>query len=367
MFIQIKRGLLTITSCLLAIPAMADMTVNVGGRIQADAAFYDEDFTELSSGTEFRRVRLFASGNIDEDIAYKVQLDFADGDADLKDVYIKYTGFDFADLTVGNFKVPFGLEELTSSKYITFMERSMANSFTPSRRIGLGLSRASGNTTFSAAIFGDEANDSGNDEGIGLAGRFTIAPQLDDGDFLHFGAAAVYQEADTTDAGTDVARFRARPESHVTSRRLIDTGTIADVSNTTKLGLEAAAVLGSFSLQAEYILTQVDAAGGDVDLDGYYAYASWFPGGERRAYKNGVFGRTKATNAWELGLRYSFMSLNDGAISGGEETNITLGANYYINPYFRLMANYIVTDVEGGINGDEDPSIFQIRASIDFK
>jgi len=52
--------------------------------------------------------------------------------------------------------------------------------------------------------------------------------------------------------------------------------------------------------------------------------------------------------------------------NGGEEKNITLGVNYYVNPQLRFMVNYIRADIESGINGDETPTIFQIRASMDF-
>ena len=69
----------------------AEMTVNLGGRIQVDAAFYDEDVTELGSGTEFRRARLFAAGDIADNWDYKLQLDFADGSLDKKDVFVQYT------------------------------------------------------------------------------------------------------------------------------------------------------------------------------------------------------------------------------------------------------------------------------------
>ena len=348
-------------------PANAEMTVNIGGRIHLDAAFYDEDITELSSGTEFRRLRAFIAGAIDDDWEYKFQVDFADGDADIKDAFVRYNGLDFGRVTFGHFKVPFSLEEMTSSKYITFMERAMPNSFVPSRRIGAGIDRSSDRMTFAAAVYGDEANDSSNDEGIGIAGRVTFTPIVQQDRLVHIGASALFEEPQNTDAGSDTVRFRTRPESHVTSSRLVDTGSIADVSGVTKLGIEAAAILGPWSLQGEYIATSVDAAGGDVDVDGFYAYASWFPGGQSRAYKGGIFQRTKADRAWEFALRYSSLSLDDGAIAGGEESNITLAANYYVNPNLRFMANYILADVDGGINGDEDPSVFQLRVSMDFK
>lgn len=38
--------------------------------------------------------------------------------AEIKDTYIRYTGYP-VKITVGQFKQPFGLEELTSSKYVT--------------------------------------------------------------------------------------------------------------------------------------------------------------------------------------------------------------------------------------------------------
>ncbi|RMD70175.1 MAG: ATPase, partial [Gammaproteobacteria bacterium] len=45
----------------------------VGGRVMADAAFYDEDASSLGDGTEIRRARLFAKGILFHDWAFKGQ------------------------------------------------------------------------------------------------------------------------------------------------------------------------------------------------------------------------------------------------------------------------------------------------------
>ncbi|MGD8745707.1 MAG: porin, partial [Gammaproteobacteria bacterium] len=112
-------------SAALAAPAQAEMTVEIGGRIQADYVYYDDDNIDMGgAGTEFRRTRLFASGNIADDWKYKAQYDFAGNETELKDMYIQYTGWDFGKITLGQFKQEQGLEVLTSSKYMTFIERA---------------------------------------------------------------------------------------------------------------------------------------------------------------------------------------------------------------------------------------------------
>ena len=49
-------------------------------------------------------------------------------------------GFANSLIRLGNHKAPFGLETLTSSKYITFIERSYIDSWAPDRRLGVGCS-----------------------------------------------------------------------------------------------------------------------------------------------------------------------------------------------------------------------------------
>ena len=115
----------------------------------------------------------------------------------------------------------------------------------------------------------------------------------------------------------------------------------------------------------------------DVDVDGWYVYASWFLTGESRPYKfkKGAFGRVKPRNgygAWELAGRVSELDLNDKDIRGGEERNWTLGLNWYINPNVRVVANYInvdndiFADDDGDVRGNDDPTIFQTRLQLDF-
>lgn len=351
-------------------PAMAEMTVSMGGRIQVDTTYYDDDNVKLGRGTEFRRARLFAEGEIADDWSYKSQIDFAGNGTTLKDVYVRYSGFDFGTITIGQFKQEFSLSELTSSKYGTFIERALpVTAFSLSRRIGVGLSGDQGAWHYAASVFGQEESDSeGVNEGYGAAGRLTYGPKVGENQ-LHFGAAANYQDAPNSD---NEWRVRTRPESHQTSTRYVDTGNLADVNSITTFGGEAAWVRGPFSLQGEYMMQGVDRDGGsDPDFSGWYAYASWFLNGDvTRSYKGGQFGRTKATNAWELALRYSTIDLDDSGVNGGKENNVTASVNYYVNPYLRFMLNGVFIDAKdtpvlGG--GDDKPTAVIFRVATDFK
>ena len=59
-------------------------------------------------------------------------------------------------------------------------------------------------------------------------------------------------------------------------------------------------------------------------------------------------------------------------MTGGEEKNVTLGLNWYINPHVRAMANYVIidndddADDDGDVEGNDDPKAFQLRLQADF-
>lgn len=346
--------------------AAADITVTVGGRLHVDAALYDEDTTELGSGTEFRRARLLVQGDLDEHWAYRAEYDFAESTADIKDAYLQYNGLPAGKLKIGQFKQAFSLEELTSDNYSTFMERGLPNVFVPSYRIGFGYDNYARPFGYAAGVFGDTVDDNDEDEGVGATARLVFAPELGGDRLLHLGLGATYTEPQTTDAGTDSFRIRQRPESHLTSQRLVDTGTLQAADSMQTYGLEGAWNMGPLSFQGEYMLSTVETDLGDFDFDGWYVYGSWFPGGQVRPYKDGAFARVEAQHAWEFALRYSSLDLDDGPVTGGEEHDITAGVNYYVNPHLRFMFNYVRADVEAGINGDEQPDIFEARAAFDF-
>ncbi|MSR13552.1 MAG: hypothetical protein EXR86_03110 [Gammaproteobacteria bacterium] len=397
-----------------------DFVWRIGGRTHLDSAWYGNDQgtfqrTNFANGTEFRRARMDITATLYRAWQLKLQYDFVNsGTAGIRDAYIRYNrtvGAFPSYAMVGNFKEPFSLEEYTSSNNITFMERSLINVFAPSRKIGFGFGTSGHNLwAVQGGFFGEgvaiENNQPGcspafsvdalgaitpsrnpglvctngkHNEGYAGVGRLVVSPFHSESSdrVLHFGLASEVRRPDDG----EVVRLRQRPESNLADR-LVDSGGLAGVDRTVKVGLEAAGNYGPFSLQSEYIYTDVERAAGlgDSSYDGWYVMGTWVITGESRIYKfpDGVFENPKPARivgqggigAWELTTRFSSLDLNDRdngiAFNGGEQDNMTVGLNWYPTPNFKFVANYTrvleVEDADFGSFDGVEPEIFALRA-----
>lgn len=354
--------------------------LKIGGRLQTDWLWSSEDdaiksdIGEQEDGVEVRRARLYFSGLIYDNVEYKLQFDFAGGEAVLKDAYLALTDFPLGELWMGHFKEPFSLEELTSSKYITFLERALPNIFAPSRNMGFMLHNVAADERMTTAIGvfrdTDDYGEGVDDGGYNVTGRVTALPIYENkgANLLHLGAAYSYRNPD------DTIHYSQRPEAHLTDR-FVDTGAFAG-DQVDLAGLEAAWVDGPLSLQGEYMMADADRLGGgsDVGFDGYYVQASYFLTGEHRSYKTteGAFSRVKprenyspatgGTGAWEVKARYSGLDLSDKDINGGELDDISAGLNWYLNPNTRIMWDYVHADKDDVGQAD----MVMMRLQFDF-
>ncbi len=363
-------------------------SLKFGGRIMVDHAYFsqndelDSNFGPLisKSGTEFRRARLFMSGTVYSNVEFKFQLDFASGDVAFKDVYIGITNIPaVGTIRIGHIKEPFRLDALTSSKYTTFMERSFLMDFSQERNNGILVFNDFFGKRLSAQagafrMASSNGNDILADDGYVLTGRITgLAIQnTEKRQLLHLGLGYSYRKPESKTYSVS-----SRPEAHL-GPNYINTETIENAENINLANFEAALVSGPFSLQAEYLTATVnnntDATFNKYNFESYYGQLSYFITGESKNYKSSYEGfdrvkpkknfggKDKGAGALEVALRYSNSDLNNNDVLGGQQADITLGLNWYLNPVTRIMINHVWANIED----KGTASILQGRLQIDF-
>ncbi len=321
-----------------------NFTFKVNGRLQLDATMFQSDEIDLNNGTEVRRARLAVSGAI-YDWQYKLQYDFA-GDGNIKDAFISYAGIDETKITVGNHTEAFGMESATSSKQITFIERSVTSDlFSLGRGMGVSALKWGDNWMANVGVFGQDVNATNAvDEEIGFNGRFNYAPLMTEESLFIIGASYSNRKPDNESE----TRFGVRPSSHKAHTRIVDVK--LPVSRYELLGFESIIQLNSITILAEHIQSssEIDELAKNVDFSSTSVSASYFLTGEKRSYsfKGGKFKNVipKKNGAWEIGVRYSSVNLNDTIIKAGSADLLTLGVNYYFNSNVRAMVNFITAD-----------------------
>jgi phosphate-selective porin OprO/OprP len=341
-----------------------------------DSSTPSNNITE--DGTFLRRVRLGVQGTVYKNTAFKIEVDFAKSNVELRDVYVGLKNLGSYRISVlgGHIKEPFGLEELTSSKYIFFLERSApTNAFTPKRQTGL-LARST--TLFekrgyaAIGIF-RTVNTVGAAEGDGdyaltlrVAGLVLHDP--DDHMILHVGFSFTYR-------GDDAVRYRARPGTG-SGDRLVDTGTLT-VDDTSVFDFEIAFLWHGLSASVEFFYTDTDVIGApQANFTGGYITLGYWITGENQGWKSFAFARTKPKRnlydggggyggVW-IGYRFDTLDLNDGTVAGGDQDAHYLGIIWQWNPNTRLMFNYVYVDVKSGPEGAGVLNVFEMRWQFDF-
>jgi len=345
------------------------------GRLYFDyGSVHDSNDSLNLSATETRTGRIGVEGKAWSNVKYKFEIDFAGGGSEVKDAYVQYVA-DGYKVTVGQQKTPNSLDEQTSSRYTTLMERgSFTDAFGLARRIGVTVGTGGDNWTATAGIFKGDNSTSAENEGMEAAARVTYGVKTGDTQ-LHFGASTRYRKA-----GFDQSafRYRQRPHNHL-SDRFINTDRLG--MKDTMFALEFAAVNGPFSVQTEYatLTSDMDLSGVDnPSFRGGYIDLSYFVSGGKRSYsaKKGTFGRNKVTSdkgAAQLTARYDVLDLNNNGVAGGVQKTAIVGVNYYLNPYMRIMANYSHAKITGATNvsandllGNNKINAFGLRAQVDW-
>jgi len=348
--------------------------------------FLDDPEDILSNQSNLRKARFAVKTRLWKVWSFEWDIDIADGEmVEVKDMYVSYGGFNNSHIKFGNFKQPLGMEELNSSRLLTFPERALPMlAFETDRQFGLEYSKWGhmGKIPFNlrSSIFTQTlTNESKHDyekkeheTGGGAAARFVVAPVISENMLVHVGAAFAYEMPYDE---SEKLEYKSEAETKSGDLEWFDTGGIAQADHSRKIAAEGVFQYKNFHLQGEFVQTTVCRIDGAVEIDpetlvetpledptfiGGYAYLSWLITGERRPWElaEGEFGqvlpKNKKSGAWEIAARYSHLNLTDedADIYGGAGNIITLGLNWYANPNVKIQMAYSMVDLDANANSD---------------
>ena len=368
-----------------------DQKFSIGGRLMMDYDSMDSGHqteNKSFSDMEWRRTRINIKGAINKHWSYVAVYDFNSekDSANLDEGYLKYDTKNGFAITAGKTKADMMLEQRTSSKWISTIERGLLNAMNekvnylvgkPGDGAGVKLSFYDKASRFSGAIsvFDAYKNDTDDDNDMiwHTTARLNYSPKMGKNQFGHFGIS--YGVADYKGEAADVALQLGVHQG--------DKVTLADAAagDITNLGVEAAYVNGPFSVQAEYFDNETELENGSkgYEWDGFYGQLSYILTGETRGYKwkGAKFDKVKPKGnmgAVELVLRYEDISVDDadeGTVAASEVDvdRTVIGVNWYVNKTVKFMANYSSVSLDNEVNPGgttEDLDSFQLRAQYAF-
>jgi phosphate-selective porin OprO/OprP len=339
-----------------------------GGRVD------DRDTASLADQFELRRARLGVKGKFANDFKYEIVGNLP-GTATIDVAFLDFAKYEQAQIRVGKFKQPFGLEQLISSNNITMLERSYVDQTVPGKKLGIqAMGSPIKGITYAGSVFqnNDTELNIGPDGKSSLAGRATLnfAEIMANKEMvMHVGLSGLsnnYSIGTSTSSQTDT-NYALTTAAQPTQRGTISSfrsagrglnnvfrgqvgGEACNVSvqpqNTgvqcasefgasveqRAFGLEGIFATGPFKLMGEYSGGDYKAFQGSnstqYDTKTYYLETGFFITGEKYAdsYKGGVFSSFKPKNefdldkgqwgAIELALRGEGYDVDDAKFSG---------------------------------------------------
>ena len=336
-----------------------ELKLVLGGYIQVnfedgDVSAFEGRFglTALKDRFRLRRARINLTGDFAEKFDFKVEGDFENSDGlsssrtafEATDIFINWHQFAEANIKVGQWKAPFGLEQITPDPSLIIIERSLpTGALTPERQIGVQVwgkpftnvwPEQKDLLTYYAGIFnGNGRNTSINDNNNFMyVGRLELMPFK----------GKIFGQDSSLKLGGDVLNSRDEKGTNIsqTLNLLVNADgslspfVLPGADERTAWSVDTWFNLGPFDLIGEYFQEKVNGRTvngmppgfADFTTNGYYITAAYFL----------IPKKLQAAVRWE--------DLNPGQMGNDGIHSITGGLNYYIHgDDLKLMINYIHT------------------------
>tara|TARA_A100000164_G_C21933325_1_gene786804 strand:- start:979 stop:2391 length:1413 start_codon:yes stop_codon:yes gene_type:complete len=362
------------------------------GRVHFDYRNFSESPSSAEEVNEnkfdLRRARFGVKGQLGKGIKYKLFGDFGNSSAKIDEGYIDWSGKkgNKTKIRMGKFKMPFSLEQLTSSNNIDFMERSLVGvqegQFIPTKEFGIQVyGNPMPGSVYALALSNgtkggtkDEEYDSPDIIFRGAANLSALGKKKNKGKVMHVGFGYSVGEQGA------IGSFKNKTEARSSIRPFKST-TFGAGTDRTRMNLELAFANGPVKIQGEYFTFEFDdpSRSSKLETTGYYVQAVYNLTGEDHNYsqKKSTFGGIKPKvsyttksgrgGAWQLAVRLSKIDgeeMSSGSQTGAKAT--TLGLNWKATKNARVLLNFISTDFDQAIDGVTSERAVNLRGQINF-
>jgi phosphate-selective porin OprO and OprP len=341
------------------VPRGPEIKLVLGGFIQfnfedGDVSAFEGRFgmTALKDRFRLRRARINLTGDFAENFDFKIEGDFENSDGissgrtafEATDIFVNWHQFPEAQIKLGQWKAPFGLEQLTPDTILFVIERGLpTGALTPERQIGVQIwgkpftniwPEQKELLTYYAGIFnGNGRNTTINDNNNFMyVGRLELQPfkgkLLGQDSSLKLGADVLNSR---DDKGTNISQTL---NLLVNADGSLSPYVLPGADKRTGWSVDAWLNIGPFDLIGEYLAEDVDGrtvAGtppgfANFEPSGWYIQGSYF----------------LVPKKFQAVVK--FEDLNPGQVANDGIHSITGGLNYYIHgDAIKLMVDYVHT------------------------
>lgn len=356
------------------------------GRIYIDSSWTggSEHRARNISGSEVRALWMGFEGQLNK-FSYILTADFTNNEAAIRSAYVAWRGRTAAgeiELTLGNRLSEKGLEGSSSSEGAPFLERNaVALAISPQKGLyGMGLTaKLFGEGWHVAAqVAGDDINNKPDTsrETITTMARAHWNPVRGEAGAAHLGLWG-FHEAFPSDVPR-VTRNTFWGGAHFNDRLLVPMGGLDAPSEARAWGVELGGVGRRSWAFAEYGRRRIEARPLSATIEAWTVSAGWSLSGERPGYspRGGAWVRARperplsegGLGAVDLVARIQRLDNTDVA-SGGLGEEVTLGVNWKLEAWLRLMLDaslWRTRNVAGPYPGTDSGQTVNGRLQLSF-
>lgn len=331
------------------------LNVRTQGRFRYRAREEQDD----DASFDVRRARILAGGNVFYPwMKYGTQVTLEGGSAALRDAWIEAAYYDAAKPRIGQYKVPFDREFLTSAFNLQLIDRSLANGqFSLQRDIGVQLSGKflQDQLNYAVGMFnGSGANQGNQDQNFMYVGRLVYTPF---GSYPYSQAALDTPNTPKLAVGVAGAYLPGLEpgERNSLAGVLGNTNIVPVNSDVYQLTTDLAFKYRSVSFEGGFYFRNIDPEEdtpfGEQEAYGYYLQGGYF----------------LIPKTLEVAARYSWMDPdNPTSKDDNQQEEYTAGMSYYISGHnLKLQANYSLFRTET-TNNDRDDHVVQGLVTLAF-